>query len=54
MLNDFDSPFDITVSISTSNWAELKKHPKNLVVSQKTLIFAGDIKIKNKKLWEKS
>lgn len=49
MLNDFDSPFDITVDL-----AELKKHPKNLVVSQKTLIFAGDIKIKNKKLWEKS
>ena len=49
MLNDFDSPFDITVDL-----AELKKHPKNLVVSQKTLIFAGDIKINNKKLWEKS
>ena len=24
-----------------------------MVVSQKTLIFAGDIEIKNKKLWEK-
>ena len=37
MLNDFDSPFDITVDL-----AELKKHPKNLVVSSKNLIFAAN------------
>jgi hypothetical protein len=33
---------------------EAKNSPKNLVVSQKNLIFAGDIEIKNKELWERS